>query len=155
MLIMEKRKITIIGGVILILLLSVVLVGRSRQAGTVTEEVSPSPTSEIIPTIDDSVKVDLTSVKGGKEVMLSIESIPAGTTLIDYELSYETRQQGLQGLIGSIPVEDGEEKKEKTVTLGTCSSGTCTYHQVEGSVKVALRFEGKYGVKIFEKEFEL
>ncbi len=117
-------------------------------AGTVTPT---EVVEQAVPTIDSSVNVSLTKIAGGKEVSLSVAGIPSGTKSVDYELSYETEKQGLQGVIGSIKI--GSEKSfEKQLTLGTCSSGTCVYHQVTGPIKLDLRFSGDYGEKTFEKE---
>lgn len=108
----------------------------------------------VIPTIDASVVVNLIQTIPGREVQLSIKGIPKTTLTIEYELSYQTAKQGLQGVIGTISLAD-EEEFEKKLTLGTCSSGTCVYHQVVGKINSTLKFTGEYGEKLFEKEFEL
>jgi len=142
----------IIGGVLVVLILIGVLV--LRRGATKSSTISPGPTEAVIPTVDSLVKVDLVSSQPGKEVALSIKNIPMSTQTIDYELSYQTRQQGLQGVIGTITLTN-ETEYEKKLTLGTCSSGTCVYHQVVGKIKLTLKFTGGYGEKIFEKEYEL
>jgi hypothetical protein len=43
----------------------------------------------------------------------------------------------------------------RKIVLGTCSSGTCRYHNIVGDVKVFMKFTGDYGSKVFEKEFSL
>ena len=113
------------------------------------------PTEVIIQTIDKSVKVSLISSSLGKEVTLQIKGIPSGTETIDYELSYQTAQQGLQGVIGTLQLKPAESEVDKTLTLGTCSSGTCVYHQVTGKIRLNLRFTGEYGDKVFEKEYQI
>ena len=85
--------------------------------------------------------------------MLKVGNIPKNTQSIDYELSYQTAQQGLQGVIGTVTSE--KDNFEKKLTLGTCSSGTCVYHQVVGKIKLTLKFTGEYGEKIFEKEYAI
>jgi hypothetical protein len=149
---MKNKKIVIVGGIIIVILLLVIgywLIGRknSQPIKTTTE-----PTEVVIPTIDSSVKVNLSTTIAGKEVVLSIKDIPKNTEIIDYELSYQTQQQGLQGVIGTITVSK-ENQYEKKLTLGTCSSGTCVYHQVVGKIKLTLKFTGGYGEKLFEKEY--
>ena len=111
-------------------------------------------TEEVIPTVDSSVEVTLESALGNKEVTLSINNIPKNTKTIDYELSYQTEKQGLQGVIGTIKL-DNEKSYQKKLTLGTCSSGTCVYHTVIGKIKLNLRFTGDYGERVFEKEVSL
>lgn len=119
------------------------------------EEVGGALENEenILPTVDTSVKVEL-SVEGGKEAVLNLSGIPKGTESIDYELSYEEKTKGLQGVIGVITL-DNEDSYEKKVTLGTCSSGKCVYHEVMGKIKLTLKFSGSYGDKIFEKEYDI
>jgi len=57
-------------------------------------------------------------------------------------------------VIGTIAL-NSESEYLKKITLGTCSSGKCVYHEVVGKIKVSLKFTGSYGEKIFEKEYEL
>lgn len=144
----------IVGGVVLVLLLIVgffLFRGRGGQ-GEIAEE---TVIEDLIPTVDASVKVALESADAtGREVVLTASSIPSGTSSVDYELSYQTASQGLQGVIGTVTAIKGRAF-EKTLTLGTCSSGACVYHQVVGKVKVTLKFNGDYGEKLFEKEFSL
>lgn len=110
---------------------------------------------EVIPTVDASVQVSLKPLIGKKEVELTVKGIPRGTKTIEYELSYDARGQGPQGAIGTIELKRGESFFSKTITLGTCSSGTCVYHVVVGGVRLSLIFSGNYGERIFEKEYEL
>lgn len=130
----------------------IVFANRAKQTPKVTQSL---PTQEIIPTVDSSVKVSLAAQTGSKELILGINSIPTGTNTIDYELSYQTAQQGLQGVIGTISVSNNKNNYQKSITLGTCSSGKCVYHQVVGKIKLTLRFNGDYGEKIFEKDYEI
>jgi len=148
-----NKNVLIIGAVLLVLLaIGYWLLGRKNIPKNNQETISP--TEIVLPTIDSSVKVDLQSVSGGKDVTLSINNIPSGTDSVDYELSYQTAQQGIQGVIGTIDVFN-QSDYEKKITLGTCSSGTCVYHQVVGKIKLTLKFTGDYGEKLFEKEYEL
>lgn len=149
----KKQYVMIVGGVLVVIIVVGLLFFRGKGAQEKSTG-SPEPTEMVIPTLDSSVKVDLTSALGGKEVLLAIKSIPTGTQTIDYELSYQTRQQGLQGVIGTITL-DNDSSYEKRITLGTCSSGKCVYHDIVGKIKVTLKFTGNYGDKIFEKEYEL
>lgn len=125
----------------------------SKKTVQTTKEPEVTPVEDIIPTVDSSVKVDLAS-SSKKEALLSIDNIPNDTVIIEYSLSYETKQQGLQGVIGTISL-DNEQKYEKKITLGTCSSGSCVYHEVLGSIKLSLKFTGDYGERLFEKDFTL
>ncbi len=150
----EQKKYLIIGGVIILLLVvGYWLMGGRKQKQIDKKEVFP--TEMVIPTVDTSVKIDLTRSINGKEVKLLIKEIPQGTKMIDYELAYNTAAQGLQGVLGTINLEKGETGYEKEITLGTCSAGKCVYHQVVGKIKLSLKFSGDYGEKVFEKEYEI
>lgn len=143
----------IVGGVIVVLFM-LFLVMRSREDSKKTIKTTVIPTESIIPTIDDSVKVSLLRISGNREVKLTISNIPQSTQMIEYELSYKTKSQGLQGIIGTITV-NGEKNWEKIRTLGTCSSGACVYHEVVGAIALHLKFTGDYGEKLFVKDFEI
>ena len=143
----------IIGGLIVLLL----IVGYwlfTRTKSTQQQTTGVEPTEEILPTVDDSVKVSLEGVSGNREVNLEVKNLPNGTESVDYELSYQTASQGLQGVIGTV-ITNSKSSFEKKLTLGTCSSGACVYHQVVGKIKLTIKFSGDYGEKIFEKEYEL
>lgn len=153
---MEKnRKLIVLVGLTLVVFLIVAYLFFARKSTINKGSEKISPTEEVIPTVDNTVKVDLAAKIAGKEVVLNIRFIPIGTSSIEYSLSYSTRQQGLQGVIGTITVPGGSEQYEKQITLGTCSSGTCVYHEVMGRIKLTLKFNGDYGEKLFEKEYEL
>ncbi len=150
---LNKQYVMVIGGVLAVVIIVGLLFFRGKGTQEKLAGVS-EPTEMVIPTIDSSVKVDLTSPLGGKEVALEIKNIPSTTQTIDYELSYQTRQQGLQGVIGTITTNN-EPGYKKRITLGTCSSGRCVYHEVIGKIKLTLKFTGNFGDKIFEKEYDL
>lgn len=153
---MNNKKNVIAGGVIVgVLVLLALFSFLNRKPQVANNSVSITPTQAVIPTVDSSVKVTLESTTQNKETTLAVNGIPKGTTSIEYELSYNTASQGLQGVIGTIELKKGESEVEKELTLGTCSSGTCVYHSVVGAIQVSLKFNGSYGEKIFEKEFEL
>ena len=153
----DQKKKMLWGGVALAVI--VVLVGvylaikGSGKPPSKTEQ--PLQNEAPLPAIDSSVKVDLTAAPGKKEVILSIENIPSQTSSIDYELSYQTVGQGLQGVIGTIHLDNGESSYKKTITLGTCSSGSCVYHDVIGNISLSLKFSGANGQKIFQKDFPI
>lgn len=152
----DKNKMYMIGGVIFFVL--VLVVGffimngsKSEVAQSTTQNVLPE--SEIIPTIDSSVKVDVKAQNLNHEVVLTIDGIPAGTTEIEYELSYLAKKTLPKGAMGTIEVTGNSIKR--TITLGTCSSGTCVYDEGVESVEVSLKFNSASGSKSFKKEFPL
>ncbi|MCX7880940.1 MAG: hypothetical protein N2482_00285 [Patescibacteria group bacterium] len=150
----EKKHFFIFGMIAVLLLIIIfwLIIGKKLKSKN-DDRQQLIPTETIIPTIDSSVKVSLTPFSQGKEVLLSIKSIPLGTKSLEYILSYETEDGGLQG-VNSLAEVQGREF-EKKITLGTCSSGTCVYHQIKGEIKLELKFIGDYGEKIFEKNYSL
>lgn len=148
---MKNNKFFLIGGIIIVLfiILGSKLFFRNNADSKLKEKTFP--TEAVIPTVDSQVEVNLEKLASGHEVILTINNSLAGTESIDYELSYDTVDQGLQGVIGTLT---GSQKKyEKKITLGTCSSGSCVYHKVKGKIRLNLRFVGSYGEKVFEKEY--
>lgn len=145
----NKQLILIILLAILILILITFFLIRNDK-----EEVQNKiivPTSQIIPTIDASVKINLTPLNQKKSALLSIKNIPAKTKKIEYVISYETEDGGLQGVNSIVAVNSFDFEKE--ILLGTCSSGTCVYHRIKNNLKLELMFKGDYGEKIFIKEY--
>lgn len=154
---MEKNKMYMVGGVVFFIIVFVIgfmVMNNSKKevAKETTKEVLPE--SEIIPTIDSSVKVDLKAENNNHEVVLTIDGIPTGTTDIEYELSYLAKKTLPKGAMGTVEVK-ASNSIEKKITLGTCSSGTCVYDEDVESVEVSLRFNSESGSKSFKKEFAL
>ncbi len=140
--------------VVVVIVVGVMIMRKSKSVDNSATQPTQDASQGAVPTVDASVKVDLKRSAGGKDVILSVDQIPSDTQSIDYELSYNTQKQGLQGVIGTIQTK-GESTYQKTLTLGTCSSGTCVYHDVLGAIKLNLKFSGGYGDRIFEKDFTL
>ncbi|PIS15857.1 hypothetical protein COT62_01485 [Candidatus Roizmanbacteria bacterium CG09_land_8_20_14_0_10_41_9] len=150
----EKKKIAVIGGVAVFSIIVVLVFLQSRNMKKIPPK-AVIPTEELIPTVDSSVRVDLKTKIPGQEVTLTVEGIPNGSESFEYSLSYETKQQGTQGVIGTVVLDASSSSYEKDITLGTCSSGKCVYHEVVGKVMLSLKFVGSYGERIFEKEYSL
>ncbi len=126
----------------------------AQKKAPVVQKTEKTEDVGAIPTVDASVIVTLTPKQGNKEIVLTSSGVPSGTTSVDYELSYDTKGQGKQGVIGTITTIEGNAI-EKQMTLGTCSSGRCVYHEVIGAIQVTLKFTGEYGEKVLSKEFTL
>ena len=144
----------VLGGIFLVLFILSgywLLIGRKSSVNKKNEQTAPL--DGVIPTIDSSVKISLTALTGKKEVLLSIENIPSNTTELEYILSYETVEGGLQGVNSTAEIT--EQNFEKKITLGTCSSGTCVYHNIKDKIKVELIFKGNGQDKYFTKEYEI
>jgi hypothetical protein len=153
------KQYLIIGGVIVILLTVVAAMtfsGKKSNNEEPKETVFEEP-QDAIPTVDSSVKV---TIEGRKEGVITIDGVPTGTTQIEYQLTYNKKNlvdgEGLQdGLFGRIKIKNNEKKVEEKVTFGTCSSGVCRYHDIDGPVAGVFRFTGSYGKRILEKNFNL
>lgn len=152
---MKKNNILIGIGAVIVVLMIVIFGVFGNKASKETKKTITSSQSDIIPTVDSSVKVDLLAKNSKKAVDLTISGIPEGTTSIEYSISYQTKQQGLQGIIGALQVKSGEKERIVSREMGTCSSGKCVYHEVVGTVKVELKFSGQYGERAFDKEYSL
>lgn len=151
----KDKNILIIAGVVLVVVLVGFFLLRGRGGQTALNREEVLPTSEVIPTVDASVRVSVTANKKKTEVELAINGIPKGTQTIEYELSYNTEGDIPKGTAASPTDVSGQSSYSKTITLGTCSSGSCVYDKVTGPIKVTIKFDGSYGKKLFEKEFDI
>lgn len=150
----KNKKMVIIATVVIVVLVgAVIFISGGNKGDTNRNTAMEEPTEAPIPTVDSSVGVEVNPINGGKEVDVVVKNAPAGTESIDVELSYNTEDKGLQGAIGTIEVKNNTGSKK--ITLGTCSSGTCVYHKVDGEIKVDLKFNGSYGEKIFTKNYKI
>lgn len=151
---LNKKTTIILGGVFLLLFILSgywLFIGRKTSANKKNEQTAPLDGA--IPTIDSSVKISLTADTGKKEVLLSIKNIPLNTTGLEYILSYETVEGGLQGVNSTAEITG--RVFEKKITLGTCSSGTCVYHNIKDKIKLELIFKGNNEDKYFTKEYAI
>lgn len=153
----KDKRIAVAAVVLVIILLIGALSMRKGKAGLLTTSGGDEnlPTSEILPTVDASVLVGLTANKKKSDVTMSIKNMPTGTKTLEYELSYNTEGDIPKGTAASPIDVSAQSDFEKTITLGTCSSGTCVIDKVVGKIKVTIKFEGSYGKRLFEKDFEI
>lgn len=130
----NKNQYIIVGGVILVL---IAVIGFMMYKGGTSEQSADKDTvfqepAEVIPTVDSSVKASIT---GNTDAVIEITGIPEGTDEIEYELSYNTDSGSIEGVFGSIDVKSGSDSVEEEIKFGTCSSGVCRYHDINGKVK--------------------
>jgi hypothetical protein len=148
---MQKKYAIIAVAVMIVLTVAVVfgMKGKSKDSTAQTQQVLE--TGETIKDVDSSVEVSLTPQKAGHEVLIAVKNPPSGTKTMEYQITYNEKTKGPQGAIGEID----PDKLTADVTLGTCSSGTCVYHQVDGNVDLLITFEGSYGKQKFEKSYSI
>ncbi|HRN69699.1 MAG TPA: hypothetical protein PLS49_00815 [Candidatus Woesebacteria bacterium] len=154
----NKKQLYIIGGVILVLVAAIAFMmfkGKNNQETAEKESVFKESEEEILP-VDSSVKV---TIKGNTEGVITVSGIPEGTNQIEYQLTYNKKNlvdgEGLQdGIFGRIDVKNQTEVEED-ITFGTCSSGVCRYHNIDGPVSGSFLFTGSYGKRILEQKFDL
>ncbi|MGB9882933.1 MAG: hypothetical protein ACPLRN_00225 [Microgenomates group bacterium] len=165
-----KKYLPFIGGLVFVVLFFIFFINQKNNSKNKKNIVNVSPTEQLIPTVDTSVKADFQLIKKG-EAALKIINIPKNTLSIDFELSYLVKNNDVsegddgeleQGVIGKCyqfqedwqcgEAKDGGSRK---IVLGTCSSGVCRYHNIVSPIKVVLKFTGDYGQKIFQKEYKL
>jgi len=147
------RKTLILGVILLLFVVFGYWLFIGKKTSTDKKNVQIAPSEETVPTIDSSVIINLTAATGKKEVLLSIKNIPKNTSSLEYILSYETVEGGLQGVNSTADITGSNF--EKKITLGTCSSGTCVYHNIKDKIKLELVFKGDYGDRSFSKEYTL
>ena len=153
----KNKSMMIIGAVAVI---SIVIIAgwllMKKDNPKVTEK---SPTviknEAAIPTVDASVQVDLAYTEPRKKVRITVNSIPAKTDMIEYAVTYDLSNGGLQGFQGEIKPAGKAEAVTDGKNLGTCSSGVCRYDDITGHMKIDMKFTGDYGERLFEKEFQL
>jgi len=151
---MKKKQVIIIIIAVLVLVGVGLGIFFSQKKSKVAEQPQKKEELGAIPTVDASTVVTLSALPGNKEIVLKSIGTPNGTSSVEYELSYNTKSQGLQGAMGTISNLVGNTF-ERQITLGTCSSGRCVYHEVIGGIQVTLKFTGEYGEKVLSKEFTL
>ena len=156
----KNKNALIVGGIVLVLIVVGIVATKFNGADKKNASGNDSilPEIEAIPTVDSSVKVELTADKLQHEATLTVTDFPAGTTTIEYSLSYDATVEGEtvpKGVIGTLDIEGTGSSVTKAITLGTCSSGTCKYDIISGKVSVELKFTGDYGAKLYQGQFDL
>lgn len=151
-----------VGLVVLTILVVLGFVFLRKPAPVAQKSVSELEQSQddldAIPTTGPEVKVSIVSVQPKKEIKLVVEGVPSGTSALEYELTYSTAEQDAEGVFSTAKPDKGSTtfgtKFERQITLGTCSRNVCRYHVITSPVKVILKFEGSYGARILQKEFD-
>jgi hypothetical protein len=149
----EKKKVIALVALTVFLVFFIWFVYGGKNSQMKQGQDLITPTADSLPLVDASVNVELVPFNSNKEIKLSVANIPKGTKEIEYVVTYETKDGALQGVNSTVKIEGASF--ERKITLGTCSSGTCVYHQVKDKIKLELLFRGNYGERYFSKDYDL
>ncbi|MEM4271220.1 MAG: hypothetical protein QXO70_03965 [Candidatus Pacearchaeota archaeon] len=100
----------------------------------------------------EEIGLNLAMGKDGKRVILSVEKTDDITSL-DYQLSYNSKDDIPRGAIGHIDVKIKGQPIKKEITLGTCSD-VCHYDEDVSDIKLILKITKKDG-KIYQAKASL
>ncbi len=147
----------VVAGIIVLILLiagAMYFVSSGKKVAPVEEEDIPKPTVAL-PTVTDSVQVDLKTKSGNQAVVLSISDIPSQTQSVEYEITYTTAAGLPRGVLGKIQLSGENKVTRDDIVLGTCSSGKCVYDTGVKEVRLTLRFNAPGGASVFQKTYPL
>lgn len=148
------KKIIIISIVIVIIIsfLGVIFIRNKFISNQQIIEEIPTPTI-MLPTISDSIKVDLIPKQENKIVMIKISGLSPDIESVEYELTYNTSSGLPRGVLGKIITSGKNEINRDDIVLGTCSSGKCVYDTGVNSVLLSLKFNSAEGTKVFQNNY--
>lgn len=153
----NKQTIIIIAVVILILGGGFFAMSKllNKKTTSTTEELTPTPFME---ELSKDVKVSLTASSDKREVTLTISGMQGKYKELEYELSYDTNKGPKGTLSGSkpLPLSSGQDEFTRDITLGTCSSGKCTYDEGVNSITVVIKlYKEDDTPEFFKEDFEI
>lgn len=133
------------------------IIQPSKKAD-ITANREPEPTTGVIPTLDPSVKVDLTrSKKDRNSILLAVAGLKNKMSLLEYEVSYDS-----EGLIkgvnsGSKPIElKNQDTFDREIYLGTCSRNVCKPDVGVTKVSISLKFtDTNNKISQYTKDFDI
>lgn len=139
---MQKNKLLLIGGIVLVLILFGGGLYFLSAKKTTKEAPVQEVKEEVIPTIEPSdIGLTLTPRADKNAIILEITKTE-DLSGVDYELSYTAKGDIPRGAIGHIDIKDSKAKRE--ILFGTCSD-TCHYDEDVSNVKVVVKVTKKDG----------
>lgn len=155
---LNKKLITIIVGLGILLGLTGFLVYRTVAMPKQTAQTSPeeTPPPDLVP-LDPAVTVNLTKSKTkDNTVVLSIEGMGGKYAKVSYELSYDS-QGIIQGVTSQpLDVSGKDSFVRDDIYLGTCSRNVCRPHLGVKKLSVVLEFTTADGKKSqFSKDYDI
>lgn len=151
-----NKKIVIVVMIVVLALLGIAgtISLKSLTKKDVVEEV-PTPTVAL-PTVSESIKVDLTGKNNNKIIDLKIEGVLSDIESIEYELTYTTGAGLPRGVLGKIKTDGKSSITRNDIDLGTCSRGKCVYDTGVTSINLSLKFNSTSGTSsVFQKTYPL
>lgn len=150
--------IIVIGFVVLILIIGVTkLLGKPKNPATETPNETSAPFSKSIEELPENQrpKVDIKTRADGKALNVTFSNIKNFSSL-QYELSYLTKDEIPQGVIGTPITLQGEDSISKELLLGTCSGTVtlkCRYDENVHQISLTAKYTDKNG-ELFDQTIE-
>lgn len=147
-----NKQTGLIAGVAIVILLVGVLAMRFMGGSKNEETVEPTPTIAY-QEVDDSVQATLDANSAKTKVTLTVTGLANRFTKVEYELTYETDNNGTQGAFGEDEIAGDEFEKE--VELGSCSTGgKCSYDKGVRNFKLTAKLHTPDGqIFLLRREF--
>ncbi len=141
-----NKNLLIAGGVIVV---GGLLVGFLLTQGKKEEkaQVAPTPTPISVELLKQDEVLVTIEPGANRQYTLAIDKIPDGVTTLSYEITYDTKNKGTQGIVGSlVTLKDGQTTyTNDKLTFGTCSRNKCVYDEGVSNIAVNIRFVFKDG----------
>ena len=139
---MNQRNLIIAGavGIVIVGLVAGFLLTRGGEKKEVVP--TPTPTPEIVVELLPSDALSVSLKRGsGQQYVLTIDEIPEGVTGLSYEITYDTKNKGMQGIVGSpVTLKSGQTKyTNDKIIFGTCSGSKCVYDEGVSNIEVNIR----------------
>jgi len=149
-----SKKVLIIAAVVILLLVGAVtaaifLLKPGKKSDDTTAKKPPINEPVNVIDLTDRPYVTLTPRADGKELTLSLFTLPLKASEMEYEMEYQAGTL-LQAAFGSIDLTSQSVPLDKKVLLGSCSAGgACTYHQdvQGGNLTLKFRADQNYALK--------
>ena len=146
----KYMPVLVIGVVVLILILGITkLLSKPKTPTEGTPSETSAPFSKSIEELAENQrpKVEINTRADGKALIVNFSNIKNFTSL-QYELSYLTKDEIPQGVIGTPITLKGEDTIEKELLLGTCSGTVtlkCRYDEQVHQVSLVVKYTDSNG----------
>jgi len=150
------KKVLFIGVPVIIVIAAVAFIVLKMLPKSAPEQIDVIPTPTIaLPTIKDTIKVNLAPRSDNKAVNISISGLTSDIISVEYELTYVTGDNLQRGVLGKITTNGESTISRDDIVLGTCSSGKCVYDTGVKSIDLSMKFNSSEGAQIFRQTYQL